>query len=353
MMTILSLVIVSCEKTSSHDNYREEMAFQIIMPVEVSPSAMASSPQTKAEITNESITKFTLFGKEDNQSAFSPDASIVINKPAGGTIWKPDIKYYWKDDPRYTFHGYAHTPVPSNASLTLSEEGRTLNITQPNTYDIVDGKSSTIDYLLSYQISYEPSKTHQVVPIMLEHALAKVSLYVTRATAMNNLNIHDVKITFDKIKNQATMFCSKQKDYNKAYETHNEWSYNIGTSVAKYELNFTDGSIIKDENNTKSPVMSFIAIPNDHEGMKDYSVTLSYKVTIDNNTLSYSRTFNLYDVTQMWESGHHIIYNFLIDNGIHLTGSIVDWVNVDYIEGTILPPIAGNDDNKNEGGKNQ
>lgn len=340
LIAALLPALLSCVKEShSCVNCHQEIAFQVFADNEM------YVPEVRSEITQDNISSVTLFAKANNTNIFAPNASISINKPQTGVIWKPNTKYYWNNDVNYIFHGYAHSPIPSGGSLTVNSEGRGVTITQPATLSFdKGGQANTIDYLLSYQVNYEPSNTHQPVPIMLEHALTKVSLYVSRATSMNSLEISNVQVKFSKIKNQATLFCNKQKDYHKDYETNNEWSYNLGTSVADYSKIYGNADV-KDEKNTTGPLMSFIAIPNDHEGMRDYQLSLSYDVTIhgtggaQDTKHSYSRTFSLYDVSTMWQSGHHVIYKFLIDNGIHLTGSIVDWIDVDYIEGTVLPPI--------------
>ncbi len=341
MMTFLAFVVNSCEK-SHHANsfHQEEMVFQIILPDADSPLLPSAEVQTKAEVSNENIQSITLFGKENTNDAFSPKPSIIINRPVQGSIWKPDTHYYWKDTSHYTFHGYAHTPIHPGSSLSLQNEGRTVNITQPATYQVISGVNTTIDYLLSYSVHYKPSKIHQAIPVILEHAFSKISLYVQRAPSMNGINIKNIQISFANIKNQATLHCNKQKDYGKDNESRNEWSYHVGTSVANYAIQLKDGSPIKDSYHTATPIMDFIAIPSDHEGMKQYTLSISYEIHTGKATRSYARTFHLDKITPMWESGHHITYNFLIDNGIHLTGAVSEWITEDIIESTILPPIS-------------
>ena len=42
-----------------------------------------------------------------------------------------------------------------------------------------------------------------------------------------------------------------------------------------------------------------------------------------------------------WVSGHRVRYVLTVDNSIHLSGSVVDYQDVDYLEGVLLPDIPG------------
>jgi hypothetical protein len=42
----------------------------------------------------------------------------------------------------------------------------------------------------------------------------------------------------------------------------------------------------------------------------------------------------------IWLPGHHVVYTLEVDTGIHIEGTISPWIDVDYIEGTVLPDVT-------------
>ena len=92
--------------------------------------------------------------------------------------------------------------------------------------------------------------------------------------------------------------------------------------------------------------MRFISIPvtnADMQASDRYKLKLSYTVTVSNTvshvseTNSHTEIFDLSAVTASWQSGHRVKYELCISSGIELTGSIVDWIDVEYVEGVVLP----------------
>jgi hypothetical protein len=62
------------------------------------------------------------------------------------------------------------------------------------------------------------------------------------------------------------------------------------------------------------------------------------------NYVYHQSTFNLFNYATsgglaIWLPGHHVVYTLEVDTGIHIEGTISPWIDVDYIEGTILPEI--------------
>ena len=89
-------------------------------------------------------------------------------------------------------------------------------------------------------------------------------------------------------------------------------------------------------------VMEFLALPASHN--MPYSLTVKYDVIEKEDDKIVERSsfapapFILRNyTTDGWRSGHRVKYNLSIDNGINLSGNIADWVEMEYIEGVILP----------------
>ena len=56
--------------------------------------------------------------------------------------------------------------------------------------------------------------------------------------------------------------------------------------------------------------------------------------------MAHKEEFYLYNYNPInYQSGHRVIYTATIDSGVNLEGVVTDWINVDYIEGTVLPEI--------------
>lgn len=300
---------------------------------------------TRAEINASTVKEVYMYGNKDKFPLFD---NMKITRPAAGNIWHPDVKHYWEQNSAYTFYGYAYTQPSSTSggSIVISNGGKTIDVVQPSSYTLgADGRSNTIDYLLSYHVAFSKSEPRQVVPVILEHAFSKVSLYVTRATSMNHIDISNLKVTFGRLNYKSKMICTIHKEYDVHNVKSNEWSFTHDPATTDYEyLLSTPQEVadkVKDNLTPAKPLMSFVALPNDKIGMADYTLSISYEVNAEGKTKTYSRSFRLADITeQSWMSGHHVQYTFLIDTGIHLVGSIKEWLNGDQIEGTIIPPIV-------------
>jgi hypothetical protein len=58
------------------------------------------------------------------------------------------------------------------------------------------------------------------------------------------------------------------------------------------------------------------------------------------NWVEHTEEFKLYNYEPMnYQSGHKIVYTATIDSGVNFEGVVKDWIDVDYIEGTVLPEI--------------
>ena len=110
------------------------------------------------------------------------------------------------------------------------------------------------------------------------------------------------------------------------------------TDIVCSESNLTEGEGLI------SPDISFLAVPVNNSQMDGYKLTLNYydeQASLTGDP-TYEYEFDLKNFSpDGWMSGHRIRYVLKIDNSIHLSGYIVDFEDVDYLEGVMLPDIPG------------
>lgn len=355
---VILLVILSCDKEGRPGHAGGFMEFTVLTPDMVS---------TRAEVQNDALQSeknIYIYGAKSNGTSSenivdAPGANLVYNENT--KVWNPKVWVYegytsqeadleWEEDYYYRFYGFAYssnTNTSGNGSISITNDtyGRQFTVTQP-----ADGDgSNTVDYLLSYLVNVNPN-TYPLVPIQLEHAMARVDVDVQIANAMydkdNDGNItgclvKDISVTISDIRRGATMLCLQPKQQGE--QGSHTWyvTFTQGLETATY----TKEQIMNTEDNLEgteggiSPDMSFIAVPVTNAEMTDYLLTLEYK---DNNDTPYQYEFPLKGYSPLgWMNGHKVKYILTIDNSIHLTGKIVDYEDVDYIEAVIVPDIPG------------
>ena len=154
---------------------------------------------------------------------------------------------------------------------------------------------------------------------------------------------HCIKITIEElniegIHTDLTMIYAPQSVVEK-------WSRkDYGQADATYTL--PAGFVVKarnGENLTDNLAMGFIAVPVDKADMEAVlNIRYSVKVASVNGgtPVEFEASFDLSDYTSLgWMSNHKVKYELVIDTGISLKGRITDWIEVDYIEGIVLPEI--------------
>lgn len=341
------LAVLSCSK---EDRRAVDMAMEFSVNI---PEVTV----TKAEVTESGLTgrtdKVYVYGMMSDGASSKPVfespgvAGLYYDNTA--KIWNPkqgnDV-VKWKDDYYYRFYGYAYS---SNASvgtdLIIANDiyGRQFTVTHPETASWTapsaagaasDG-SGTIDYLLSYLVSIPPSANYPLVPLHFEHAMSKVEVDVRLAQAMIG-KVNEISVNISGIKRGATMLCLQPKQDGE--EGTNTWhvTFTENLSTASYtveSVNITELNKSGNENGI-APDMSFIAIPVMNEEMDGYTLTLTYYI----ESQEYVYLFDLKKFTpDGWVNGHKVRYVLTIDNSIHLTGKIVDFEDVDYIEAVVMP----------------
>jgi hypothetical protein len=258
-----------------------------------------------------------------------------VSRDAATGKWFPSTKKNWVDGSSYSFYAYAYN-TDSGLSFTSGKDGLEIVVAQPSTYN----ESAMIDYLLSYTFKVADGAMKPIVPLYLEHAMALVEIYVVRGNMFEaRLN----KMTFENIYREGLMKCTSQAIVNSG--ERNVWQViPSGTDDVKYTFEPTSPASIGDKRETTAAKMSIMCLP--QQITANTKLTIEYeineKVTADSpdNFVAHREEFYLFNYNPInYQSGHRVIYTATIDSGVNLEGVVKDWINVDYIEGTVLPEI--------------
>lgn len=367
----LLCIFASCGKDKSSSVDRMAMSFAVITP----------EVHTKAEVTSTSLDNVYIYGQmsSGNESGpvfESPGIAKLIysdstklwspGKYSYGGTWNTG-EYTWDTEAKMYYQFYAHAyssnaVVGTDLIIPGNLYGRQFTVTQPESAQWtapheVDGESDgsgTIDYLLSYLVNVPPAEHYPLVTLNLEHAMAKVEVDVRIANAMymkdedkviTGCLVKNICVELNGIRRRAEMLCLQPKLDGESGS--NTWyiSQDESVSTATYKVTHIDSTALNlsGAENGITTDMSFLAVPVKNNEMSDYRLVLTYNNLGSDNYKSpadYEYVFNLADYSpQGWVSGHRVKYVLTIDNSIHLTGTILDYDEVDYIEATLLPDI--------------
>lgn len=261
--------------------------------------------------------------------------------------WLPSTRNNYKDwvaGSTYAFNGYAYTPSTASTSmLSIRGYGKEITVNQPATYQ----PDQMVDYLLSHTFSVADGRMRPVVQLDMEHAMALVEVRVVKHESIREAYVDN--LTMGGFFRSATMNCTTPAPYNSG--ATNEWKISLsGVEDTLYTIDAGEPDdessrvAIKERDEEGGVSMMFLAIPQQMERSNVLSISYWVNEKFDDaspdNFVHHEASFNLYNYTPiMWSSAHHIIYTLEVDTGIHLQGVIAPWIDVDYIEGTVLPDI--------------
>ena len=352
------LALLSCDKESRPGRAGGAIEFSVM-----TPDMLATKAEViKDESTNTVNTTYIyIYGAKSSGSTSetlvdAPGAQLIYNETT--KVWNPQVWVYedysyrqgnlqWEDNFYYIFYGFAYS-ANANGSIAITNNtyGRQFTVTQPESGD----GTNTVDYLLSYLVNVNPN-TFPLVPIHLEHAMARVDVDVQIANAMfvknasdqiTGCHVNNISVSISGIRRKANMLCLQPKQYGE--EGSHTWyvTHDAAATTATYTAGSIDNTAdnLEGAQNGISPDMSFIAVPVTQDEMEDYVLTLRYHGNLSNTEYTYE--FPLKDYSPKgWINGHKVKYVLTIDNSIHLTGKILDYEDVDYIEAVIVPDIPG------------
>lgn len=347
---LLVLIMVACGKEQSSLEKDDRITFAVSAPGLEITKAEVSGDGLEASVTAGSVgvrLHETLINNYIYGQPLFPELSEGIYTGR----WFPESgqdRLSWTDKassgvvPAMSFFAFAFSPASAYGSNILVGEGsrgRSVTLTQPSSYN---NSANFVDYLLSY-ITDVPEQAvdgnYPLISLDLEHAVAKVELYVECADVFwqqsSQYQIEFKEVAFNNVKTKAVM---TNLDHKRAGASgSNTWQVSYTGDQSKYDLGEFQLNLSDKE---KGPVkiMEFLALP--VSGTFDYTLSLKYDI-IDskgNETSFVHEPFVLSRFTPGgWKSGHKVRYTLHIDNGVSLEGKILDWVQEDYIEGVILP----------------
>lgn len=289
----------------------------------------------RGEMTQSDIDKgkVYVYGVQNNTTKIYNNAPITRDATTGK--WFPQSKRNWTEGSSYSFYGYAYNTT-NGLTLVSGKDGLEIEVQQPNSYN----ESAMIDYLLSYTFKVADGAMKPIVQLHLEHAMALVEIYVVRG---NMFEARLKSMTFENIYWQGQMKCTSQAIVNSG--ERNIWQVTpSGNNDVVYTFAPTTTTIIGDERANTQARMAIMCLP--QQITANTKLTIRYeineKVTADSadNFVEKVGEFYLFNYNPVdYQSGHRIIYTATIDSGVNLEGVVKDWINVDYIEGTLLPEV--------------
>lgn len=289
----------------------------------------------RGAMTQDDIDNGTVYicGVQNNTTKLYSNAPITRDVATGK--WFPQTKRSWTEGSSYSFYGYAYNTT-NGLTIVSGKDGLEIGVQQPTTYN----EDAMIDYLLSYTFKVANGAMKPIVQIHLEHAMSLVEIYVVRG---NMFDARLTKMTFENVYSQGDMKCTSQAVVNSG--ERNVWQVSpSGSNNAVYTFEPTATTIIGDKRENTEAKMSIMCLP--QQITANTKLTIEYeineKVTPDSadNFVAHKEEFYLYNYNPVnYESGHRIIYTATIDSGVNLEGVVEDWIDVDYIEGTVLPEI--------------
>lgn len=289
----------------------------------------------RGALTQDDIDNGTVYvyGVQNNTNQIFSGTAITRDAETGR--WFPATKRNWIEGSSYSFYGYAYNTL-SGLDIVSGKDGLEIGVTQPTTYDA----DAMIDYLLSHSFKVADGAMKPIVQLHLEHAMSLVEIYVVRG---NMFDARLTKMTFENIYTQGTMKCTSQAVANSG--DRNVWDITpSGANNANYTYQPSTPIIIGDEREDAGVIMSIMCLP--QQLSADTKLTIDYEVNekvnpeSPDNYVAHQDVFYLYNYNPYnYEPGHRIVYTATIDSGVNLEGVVKDWIDVDYIEGTVLPEI--------------
>ncbi len=279
------------------------------------------------------VGKVYVCGVQNNSSKIFNNVAITRDATTGK--WLSSTKRNWVEGSSYSFHAYAYSTL-NGLTIESGKDGLEISVQQPTTYN----EEAMIDYLLSYSFKVADGAMKPIVQLYLEHAMSLVEVYVVRG---NMFEARLTKMTFENIYTQGSMKCTAQAVANSGNK--NVWEVSpSGSNNVVYTFEPATAVAIGDERDNTEARMAIMCLP--QQLTANTRLTIEYevneKVTPESpdNYVLHSETFQLYNYQPVnYKSGHRIVYTATVDSGVNLVGTIAEWQDVDYIEGTVLPEI--------------
>lgn len=296
----------------------------------------AAIDDTESLLAMSSVPSIHVTDQEQN-TAFGVNKEIEY---LDNGVWRSDIQ--WTSGRSYQF--YAYISSPGSGSVSVSDNGRNVTVTEPFEYS--GELAAWSDYFLSY-ITNADGDTRGLVSLDFERVTTCVELYVSTP---NSETVTIKNVGFTNVNRSATFRITDHANSGDAVsgQMNNSWSVRTGSSRTSYSVSdvvvkqFPAGQDF--DYSTDYRVMYFLTVPQEthvEEPGNVYDIFLNMTYTVkesDTSTPEYTVKLPLNNYRPaMWEMGHKIRYYVSIDTSVELTGTVSAWKTVDFIEGTLLP----------------
>lgn len=275
----------------------------------------------------------------DEQNHFTAGTEVPYY---GNGVWRKDgLK--WQDS-EYVLYAYVQSAGTGSAKLTISGNGQTVRITQPDAYS--NDPKAWADYLLSYRIAAKGAD-RPLVQLELERVTAAVELYVSFQSSTAHA-AQVTGITFSGVKYAGTMTLSRHATPSdqpmEDTGMRNVWGCQPSGAVTSYTheavpITVTGFNGTDDQKyDEKYRVMRFLTIPQNLTSDNTLQIYYEVQQTENGGWETYSAAFDLSQFAPgEWTIGHKTRYRLNIDTSVQLEGIVEKWNTTSYIEGTFLP----------------
>ena len=243
-----------------------------------------------------------VFAYHNGSTAYINNGSFKETTTTG--TWGGDpTKYYWPLQGTLDFTVYAPHQA-TGVDYVLND--KKLKVT------IADNSGEQIDYLYGKVWYNEKTKAASPVPVVLKHALSKVTI-AAKANAASIFKVTSIKL----------MQTIQEGSYTVTYNTTSDDFTSVveGSSTATKK----DMEYVSNEWNLTTELTantaSKLVVPSDQT-----SIVLSY--TMAGNSTLLTATVNLASESAKWETGKHYTYNLtLTADEILFVPTVQDWDN--------------------------
>lgn len=236
---------------------------------------------TRAEITADNITEFSVFGGFDSQldNVFN---NVKVIKSSGSWTYSP--LQYWTMGKSYTFQGYA--PTADGISATPTANG--VNFSGFT----ADGQT---DLLASEVKTFDNVQTAQQVQLAFKHILSKVQFKFTSGFAPNvTLTISNLKVNG----------LSTKGNYTAAASDAGTWDALSGTSA--YDVTTNEGGFTSAAAETTGSVF---VLP---QSITEKAINVTFTVTAS-GALDMAKDFTVNIPVGTLQKGYSYTYTATID----------------------------------------
>lgn len=277
-----------------------------------------------------------------------------IFRDANTSEWLPtsNRRQSWQTGVAYEFYATSFSPstAKSNGGLNMVSDTR-FTITEPKEYDA--SGDSWVDYLLSHKFVQTVPEGMQppIVKLDMEHAVSLVEINIAKHISFEHIDVYLKEISLEGFYRSADMECLTHVQYGRGESLG--WKYtNVGTMDAVYQIVGDEPTAVSgrkplEVRGSEGGIrMRFLATPQQLGSSCVLKIGVwvneKYNEEAEDKFVLNEYSFNLYQFATsegvaIWKPAHHILYTLEVDTGIRLEGSISPWIDVDYIEGTVLP----------------